>query len=279
LNFVPAGIAMGLVKEGDRHVVLTDIAGLEDHFGDMDFKVAGSEKGITAIQVDLKIDAISLDLCREAMAKARAARLKILAKMKEAIPQPRTEISPYAPRILFLYINPEKVGEVIGPAGKIIKKIVATTKAKIDIDEQGKVVIASADVEAAERAKQMILDLTAEAEVGQTYTGKVVRIEEYGAFVEIMPNLVGLMHVSEIAPYHVRSVGDVLHLGDVVTVKVLTIEDNRIRLSMKALNPDAVPPEGSEGQGGSGNPGSRPYPPRSDRDRGRGGRSGGRGRY
>jgi polyribonucleotide nucleotidyltransferase len=280
LTFVPAGIAMGLVKEGDRHVVLTDIAGLEDHFGDMDFKVAGSEKGITAIQVDLKIDSIPLEICREAMGKARAARLKVLAKMKEALPQPRAEISPYAPRILFLYINPEKVGEVIGPAGKIIKKIVAMTKAKIDIDEQGKVVIASTDVEAAERAKQMILDLTAEAEVGQTYTGKVVRIEEYGAFVEIMPNLVGLMHVSEIAPYHVRSVSDVLHLGDVVTVKVLTIEDNRIRLSMKALNPDAVPPEGYDAPGGSGDPAPRPpYHPPSDRDRGRGGRGGGRGRY
>jgi len=279
LPFVPAGIAMGLVKEGDRHVVLTDIAGIEDHFGDMDFKVAGSEKGITAIQVDLKLDSIPLSICREAMAKAKAARLKVLAKMKEALPQPRAEISPYAPRILFLYINPEKVGEVIGPAGKIIKKIVSTTKAKIDIDETGKVVIASVDMEAAERAKQMILDLTAEAEVGQTYTGKVVRIEEYGAFVEIMPNLVGLMHVSEIAPYHVRSVGDVLHLGDVVTVKVLTIEDNRIRLSMKALNPDAVPPEGYEAKSGAGSPNPRPYPPRSDRDRGRGGRGGGRGRY
>jgi polyribonucleotide nucleotidyltransferase len=280
LTMIPAGMAMGLVKEGDRHVVLTDIAGLEDHFGDMDFKVAGSEKGITAIQVDLKIDSISLDICREAMMKARTARLKVLAKMKEAMPQPRTEISPYAPRIIFLYINPEKVGEVIGPAGKIIKKIVAMTKAKIDIDETGKVVIASIDMEAAERAKQMILDLTAEAEIGQTYTGKVVRIEEYGAFVEIMPNLVGLMHVSEIAPYHVRSVSDVLHLGDVVTVKVLSIEDNKIRLSMKALNPDAVPPEGTEGQGqGDSGNAPRPYQPRNDRDRGRGGRGGGRGRY
>jgi polyribonucleotide nucleotidyltransferase len=276
LTIIPAGMAMGLVKEGDRHVILTDIAGLEDHFGDMDFKVAGSEKGITAIQVDLKIDSISLDICREAMMKARTARLKVLAKMKEAMPQPRTEISPYAPRIIFLYINPEKVGEVIGPAGKIIKKIVAMTKAKIDIDETGKVVIASIDMEAAERAKQMILDLTAEAEVGQTYTGKVVRIEEYGAFVEIMPNLVGLMHVSEIAPYHVRSVSDVLHLGDVVTVKVLSIEDNKIRLSMKALNPNAVPPEGTEGQGqGDSGNAPRPYQPRNDRDRGRGGR----GRY
>jgi polyribonucleotide nucleotidyltransferase len=280
LTMIPAGMAMGLVKEGDRHVILTDIAGLEDHFGDMDFKVAGSEKGITAIQVDLKIDSISLDICREAMMKARTARLKVLAKMKEAMPQPRTEISPYAPRIIFLYINPEKVGEVIGPAGKIIKKIVAMTKAKIDIDETGKVVIASIDMEAAERAKQMILDLTAEAEIGQTYTGKVVRIEEYGAFVEIMPNLVGLMHVSEIAPYHVRSVSDVLHLGDVVTVKVLSIEDNKIRLSMKALNPDAVPPEGTEGQGqGDSGNAPRPYQPRNDRDRGRGGRGGGRGRY
>jgi polyribonucleotide nucleotidyltransferase len=275
---IPAGMAMGLVKEGGRHAVLTDIAGVEDHFGDMDFKVSGTVKGITAIQVDLKIDSISLDICREALAKARTARLKVLDKMREALPAPRPEISPYAPRIFFLYVNPEKIGDIIGPAGKIIKKIVATTKAKIDVEDSGRVVIASTDVEAAERARQMILDLTAEAEVDKTYSGKVVRIEEYGAFIEIMPNLVGLMHVSEISTEHVRSVSDVLKLGDTVTVKVLSVEDNRIRLSMKALDPNA-PPAG-EGQGG----GDRPPRPQGHRPGGgsrSGGRSGGggRGRY
>jgi len=276
LTIIPAGIAMGLVKEGDRHVVLTDIAGVEDHFGDMDFKVAGTEKGVTAMQVDLKIDSISLAVCREALAKARAARLQVLEKMRAALPAPRPEISPYAPRIFYLYINPEKVGDVIGPAGKVIKRIVAATKAKIDIDETGKIVIASTDSAAAEKAKQMISEITAEAEVGRTYTGKVVRIEEYGAFVEIMPNLVGLMHVSEIAPYHVRSVSDVLKIGDEVTVKVLTVEDNRIRLSRKALDPDAKPPEGEGG-------GDREYQPkkqgqRPDRGGGRDRRGGGGGR-
>ncbi|MBM3312506.1 MAG: polyribonucleotide nucleotidyltransferase, partial [Candidatus Aminicenantes bacterium] len=277
LAFVPAGIAMGLVQEGGRHVVLTDIAGVEDHFGDMDFKVAGTEKGITAMQVDLKIREISLDLCREALAKARTARLKVLDKMKAALPAPRPEISPFAPRIFYLYINPEKVGDVIGPAGKIIKRIVAATKAKIDIDETGKIIIASTDSEAAEKAKQMIHDITAEAEVGKTYTGKVVRVEEYGAFVEIMPNLVGLMHVSEIAPYRVRSVSDVLKVGDEVKVKVLTVEDNRIRLSRKALEET----EGAPGEGTA----PRPEPPpkkhgyRSDRRDRRGGGGGGRGRY
>jgi polyribonucleotide nucleotidyltransferase len=276
LAFVPAGIAMGLVKEGDRYAVLTDIAGVEDHFGDMDFKVAGTEKGITAMQVDLKIHEISLDLCREALAKARTARLKVLEKMKAALSAPRPEISPFAPRIFYLYINPEKVGDVIGPAGKVIKRIVAATKAKIDIDETGKIIIASTDSDAAEKAKQMIHDITAEAEVGKTYTGKVVRVEEYGAFVEIMPNLVGLMHVSEIASYRVRSVSDVLKVGDEVKVKVLTVEDNRIRLSRKALETDENPGEGST-------PTPRPEPPpkkhgyhRSDR---RGGGGGGRGRY
>jgi len=278
LSFIPAGIAIGLVKEGDRHIVLTDIAGVEDHFGDMDFKVAGTEKGVTAMQVDLKIREIPLEVCREALAKARAARLKVLDGMKKALEAPRPDISPYAPRIFYMYINPEKIGDVIGPAGKIIKRIVATTKAKIDVDDTGKIIIASTDSEAAEKAKQMIHDLTAEAEVGKTYTGKVVRIEEYGAFVEIMPNLVGLMHVSEIANYRIRSVGDVLKVGDEVTVKVLTVDDNRIRLSHKALEPGAKPEEEArppkpeprtKRQGGY-------RPDRRDR---RGGGGGGRGRY
>jgi polyribonucleotide nucleotidyltransferase len=274
LRMVVAGIAMGLVKEGDDYAILTDIAGLEDHFGDMDFKMAGTEKGVTAIQLDLKIPCVTLPMLREIMAKSKAARLKVLAKMKEAIAEPRPAISVYAPRIIILNINPEKVGEVIGPAGKIIKKIISQTGAKIDIEEDGKILIASTDMSAAEAAKQMILDLTAEAELGATYTGKVVRLEEYGAFVEIMPNLVGLLHISEIAPYRINSIHDVLHLGDTVTVKVVSIDpaDNKIRLSKKALeeggetNPDSTP-----------RPAPRRYPREHSSDR-RGGR-GGRGRF
>ncbi|MCX6560310.1 MAG: polyribonucleotide nucleotidyltransferase [Candidatus Aminicenantes bacterium] len=271
LTMIPAGMAMGLVKEGDRHAVLTDIAGGEDHFGDMDFKVAGTEKGVTAVQVDLKIEAISLDICRETLMKARDARLRVLRTMKEALPAPRPDISPFAPRIFFIYVNPEKVGEIIGPAGKVIKRIVAATKAKIDIEESGRIVIASNDVEAAERAKQMINDITAEAEVGKTYTGRVVRIEEYGAFVEIMPNLVGLMHVSEISHQRTRSVGDVLQLGQTIEVKVLSVEDNRIRLSMKALTdpPEGFVPEAGRPEGEAGGYRGRPS---GDRGGDRGGR-------
>jgi polyribonucleotide nucleotidyltransferase len=241
LKMVVAGIAMGLVKEGDEYAILTDIAGLEDHHGDMDFKMAGTEKGVTAIQLDLKVACVTLAMLREIVAKSRAARLKVLARMKEAMAAPRPEISVYAPRILILFINPEKISEVIGPAGKIVKKIISQTGAKIDIEDDGKIVIASTDMAAAERAKQMILDLTAEAELGQTYTGKVVRIEEYGAFVEIMPNLVGLLHISEVAPYRINSIRDVLKLGDTITVKVVSIDpvDNKIRLSKKALEQDA----------------------------------------
>ena len=281
LKMVVAGIAMGLVtSEGGDYAILTDIAGLEDHFGDMDFKMAGTEKGVTAIQLDLKIACVTLPMLREITAKSKAARLKVLARMKETIAEPRKDISAYAPRIIILNINPEKVGEVIGPAGKIIKKIVAQTGAKIDIEEDGKILIASTDMSAAEAAKQMILDLTAEAELGKVYTGKVVRLEEYGAFVEIMPNLVGLLHISEVAPYRINSIHDVLHLGDTVTVKVVTIDpaDNKIRLSKKACE-----------EGGGENPESTPRPPapprRYPREHGpdrRGGRDrdrGGRGRF
>ncbi len=278
LRMVVAGIAMGLVTGPDGYVILTDIAGLEDHFGDMDFKMAGSEKGVTAIQLDLKIPCVTLAMLRDIVAKSKAARLKVLARMKETIAEPRKDISVFAPRILILNINPEKVGEVIGPAGKIIKKIISQTGAKIDIEEDGRILIASTDMSAAEAAKQMILDLTAEAELGQIYTGKVVRLEEYGAFVEIMPNLVGLLHISEVAPYRIKSIHDVLHLGDAVTVKVVSIDpaDNKIRLSKKACE---------EGGGGGENPDSTPRPePRSQThehssDR-RGGRDrGGRGRF
>ncbi len=241
LKMILAGIAMGLVKDGDDYVVLTDIAGLEDHHGDMDFKMAGTDKGVTAIQMDLKVPCVTLPMLKDIVAKSKDARLRVLARMKEAMPGPRPEISVYAPRILTLFINPEKISEVIGPAGKIVKKIVSQTGAKIDIEDDGRIVIASTDMEAALRAKQMIMDLTAEAELGQTYTGKVVRLEEYGAFVEIMPNLVGLLHISEVAPYRISSIRDVLKLGDTITVKVVSIDpvDNKIRLSKKALEQDS----------------------------------------
>ncbi|MBC7361128.1 MAG: polyribonucleotide nucleotidyltransferase [Candidatus Aminicenantes bacterium] len=237
LKMVVAGIATGLVKEGERYAILTDIAGLEDHYGDMDFKVTGSEKGVTAIQLDLKIPYITPQILREAFQQSRQARLKVLEKMKEVLPEPRPELSPYAPRIITLFINPEKVADVIGPAGKVIKKIISQTNAKIDIEETGKVTIAAANMESAEKARQMIREITVEVELGQIYTGKVVRLEEYGAFVEILPNIVGLLHISEVAPYRVRNIKDEITLGQTITVKVIDIdeENNRIRLSKKAL--------------------------------------------
>jgi polyribonucleotide nucleotidyltransferase len=249
LSMTVAGMAIGLVTDGPRYALLTDIAGLEDHLGDMDLKVTGTEKGITAIQLDLKVPAIRMEVFREGLAKARNARLQVLEKMKEAISAPRAEISPYAPRILTLFINPEKVSDVIGPAGKVIKKIIAATKAKIDIEEGGKVIIASTDMEAAEKAKEMIRDITVEAEVGKVYNGKVIRIEEYGAFLEILPNIVGLLHVSEIAHYRVRSVRDVLKIGQMLEVKVISIdEDNKVRVSRKALEerPASLPDSDQE---------------------------------
>jgi polyribonucleotide nucleotidyltransferase len=264
LSMTIAGIAMGLVSDGTRSVLLTDIAGLEDHFGDMDFKVSGTEKGVTAIQMDLKVPSVGLKLIEEGLAKARQARLQVLAKMKEALPCSRPDISPYAPRIFTLYINPEKVADVIGPAGKVIKKIIAATKAKIDIEEGGKIIIASTDVNAAQRAVEMIKEITVEAEVGKVYQGKVVRIEEYGAFLEILPNIIGLLHVSEIAHYRVKSVRDVLKLGQVLEVKVVSIdEDNKVRVSRKALEePSTCPrPEGEKSQkprGGYHDRGRRP---------------------
>lgn len=253
LSMVVGGIAMGLVTEGEKYAILTDIAGLEDHFGDMDLKVAGTEKGITAIQLDLKIPSISFKIFREALDKARTARLQVLNKMKEVIPQPRPDISPYAPRIVNLFIKPEKVSEVIGPAGKIIKRIIAETGAKIDIEETGKITIASTDMLAVEKAKQMIKDITLEAEIGKTYEGKVVRIEDYGAFIEILPNVDGLLHVSEIAHNRIRNVRDVLKLGQIIKVKVISIdENNKVRLSKKAL----------ESNNSEHSDDSKPYPPK-----------------
>jgi len=247
LTMMIAGIAIGLVKENDRYVLLTDIAGYEDHFGDMDFKVAGTEKGVTAIQMDLKIPSLSTQIIREALIKARQARALVLEKMREVLPAPRPELSPYAPRIITLFINPEKVSEVIGPAGKVIKKIIAATNTKIDIEETGKITIAAPNMEGAEKAKQMIREITVEAEVGKVYTGKIVRLEDYGAFVEILPNIVGLLHISEVAHHRIRNIRDVFKLGQTVTVKVISIdEDHKIRLSKKALETPPPPPAGTK---------------------------------
>lgn len=246
VSYVVAGIAMGLVMEGDRYAILTDIAGVEDFFGDMDLKIAGSIDGITAIQMDLKAKSISMDILREAMMNAKDARLRVLEKMKEALPEPRKEISPYAPRIVTIMINPEKVSEVIGPSGKMIKKITAETKAKIDIDDGGKITIASVDAKAVERACEMIKEITVEAEIGKIYTGKVIRIEDYGVFVEILPNVVGLLHISEYSHERIRSIRDKVTMGQTMTVKVITIdEDNKVRVSKKAME---EAPEGSESQ-------------------------------
>ncbi len=264
LSMIVAGIAMGLVKENDNYAILTDIAGMEDHFGDMDLKVAGSMKGITAIQMDLKIPSISSDILRQGLANAREARLKVLETMKEALSAPRPDISPYAPRIINLFVKPDKVGDVIGPAGKIIKKIIADTGAKIEIDDSGKVTIASTDMDAAEKAKKMIQDLTVEAEFGKTYTGKVVRIEDYGAFVEILPNIDGLLHISEISHQRIRNVRDVLKIGQTLQVKVINIdENNKIRLSKKALE------SGSRRHGNSDKPyrSDKPYKKHSSYNR------------
>ena len=238
LSMIVAGIAIGLVKEGEKYSLLTDIAGLEDHFGDMDLKTAGTKKGVTAIQMDLKIPGISLDIFRQGLRQAKEARLEVLDKMQAVLPAPRPNISPYAPCIITLFINPEKVPDVIGPSGKHIKKILAATNAKIDIEETGKIIIAAENTEAAEKARQMIREITVEAEVGKIYTGKVVRIEDYGAFVEILPNIVGLLHVSEISHRRVRSARDVFKIGDTVKVKVLAIDDDhKIKLSKKVLEP------------------------------------------
>jgi len=236
LSMTIAGIAVGLISQDDNHILLTDIAGFEDHFGDMDLKVAGTEEGITAIQMDLKIPSLPLNVLEQGLKKAREARLRVLSKMKEAMPISRPNISPYAPRIVNIYINPSKVGEVIGPSGKNIKKIIAETNAKIDIEESGKITLASPDMEAVNKAEKMIKDITEEPEVGKVYEGKIVRIEDYGAFVKILPNADGLLHISEISHRHIKKIRDVLKLGQTIKVKVISIDDkNRVRLSKKAL--------------------------------------------
>jgi polyribonucleotide nucleotidyltransferase len=215
-----AGIAMGLIMDGERFAVLTDIQGLEDHLGDMDFKVAGTEVGITALQMDIKISGVTDAIMTQALAQARDARLQILDLIKAAIPAPRTDLSAYAPRMTIIKIDPEKIGAVIGPGGKTIRSIQDSTGAKIDIQEDGTVFIAAIDGPSAARAAERISGLTEDAEIGRIYTGKVVRIESYGAFVEFLPGKEGMVHISQLADYRVNSVEDEVAMGDEIMVMV-----------------------------------------------------------
>lgn len=261
-----AGVAMGLIKgEGSDFCVLTDIAGQEDHYGDMDFKVAGTRKGITALQMDIKITGVTEEIMRVALAQARDGRMHILTLMERVLAQPRTDLSQFAPRLYTMQISKDKIRDVIGPGGKTIRSIIEETGCEVDVEDTGKVVISSPDAQAAQRAINMIERLTEVPEVGRIYTGTVRRIESFGAFVEVLPGTDGLLHVSEIAPYRVREVTDVLKEGDEVQVKVLSIDEGgKIRLSRKAVimeapdyNPadyagmDAAPSSGdSAGRGG-----------------------------
>src|ERR1700736_3867654 len=230
-----AGVAMGLVKEGEQYAILTDIAGAEDHYGDMDFKVAGTRDGITALQMDIKVSGITAQTMREALAQAQRGRLFILDKMNAALAAPREKVSAYAPRIYTLQIPVDKIRDVIGPGGKMIRSIIERTGVKIDVEDSGKVNVASNDEVSANKALQIIRDLTASAEVGKTYLGKVSRLADFGAFVEILPGLDGLLHISEVAEHRIKDVRDELKEGDQVLVKVLAVEGNRIRLSRKAI--------------------------------------------
>ncbi|HYE13498.1 MAG TPA: polyribonucleotide nucleotidyltransferase, partial [Pyrinomonadaceae bacterium] len=243
-----AGVAMGLVMEGNRYAILSDIAGAEDHYGDMDFKVAGTRDGITALQMDIKIGGINAQIMAEALAQAKKGRLHILSVMEQAIREPREDLSPYAPRIITIKINPDRIRDVIGPGGKIIRSIVEETGAKIDVEDDGTVFIATADGEAAQAAVARIRGLTAEAEIGETYLGTVSRIVDFGAFVEIFPGTDGLLHISEIAEHRVRDVRDELKEGQQILVKCIGKEGNKIKLSRKAVLRDEKAKGGGQAQ-------------------------------
>jgi polyribonucleotide nucleotidyltransferase len=231
-----AGIAMGLVSDGTRTAVLTDIQGVEDHLGDMDFKVTGTRQGVTALQMDNKIGGLSKAVLEQALDQAREARLSILGKMEAAIASPRSDLSPYAPRIIVVKIPVDKIGEVIGPGGRMIKKITDETGCQIDVSDDGTVKVASRDKEAGERAAGIVRAITTDPEVGRAYKGIVKRIVNFGAFVEILPGRDGLVHISELAPHRVATVEEILREGDEVVVKVIGVDDQgKIRLSRKAV--------------------------------------------
>ncbi len=243
-----AGVAMGLIKEGNKYAILTDILGTEDHLGDMDFKVAGTERGITSIQMDIKVEGLDVSIMEEALAQAREGRLHILQAMSEALAEPRKDLSPYAPRIVTMNISPEKIGDLIGPKGKTIRGIQDETGAEITVDDSGLVTIAAVGGEAMERAKQMVQALTAEPVVGETYEGTVKSTTPFGAFIEIMPGTEALLHISEMRWGRTDKTEDVVKRGDRVRVKLIDRDERgRLRLSMKALQPK---PEGvDEGNG------------------------------
>lgn len=231
-----AGVAMGLLKDGDDFAILTDIQGLEDHFGDMDFKVAGTKDGITAIQMDIKIKGIGRDILTQALAQAKAGRLFILDKMLAVIAGPRRELSPYAPRIITFEIDPDRIRDVIGPGGKMIRKIVEETGTEIDIEDDGRVFIAAVDADAGAKAQEIIKRLTSDVEIGAVYMGKVTRLMNFGAFVEVLPGKEGLVHISQLAKERVAKVEDVVNVGDEIMVKVVEIDkQGRVNLSRKAV--------------------------------------------
>jgi polyribonucleotide nucleotidyltransferase len=233
-----AGIAMGLIKEGDRVMVLSDILGLEDHLGDMDFKVTGTRHGVTALQMDIKIAGITPELMRKALEQARLGRLYILERMVESLPAPRPNLSPFAPRIFTLKIKPDKIRDVIGPGGKVIRGIIADCGVKINVEDTGVISIAAVDEASAKKAIEIINRLTEEVEVGKIYLGTVRKIMDFGAFVEILPNVDGLVHISQLAHHRVKSVADEVTEGQQLLVKVLEIDkQGKIRLSRKEAMP------------------------------------------
>jgi polyribonucleotide nucleotidyltransferase len=249
-------VAMGLIKEGKKYAILTDILGTEDHLGDMDFKVAGTRQGITSIQMDIKIEGLDLQIMTEALAQAKEGRLHILGEMDKALAEPRADLSPFAPRIVTLQINPEKIGDLIGPKGKTIRGIQDETGAELTVDDTGLVTIAAVGGDAMQRARQMVQAITAEPEIGATYEGTVKTTTAFGAFVEIMPGTEGLVHISELKHGRTEKTEDVVNKGDRVTVKLLDRDERgRLRLSMKALVPR---PEGM--------PEDEPRPPRGEGD-------------
>ncbi|MCC7448431.1 MAG: polyribonucleotide nucleotidyltransferase, partial [Anaerolineae bacterium] len=251
------GIAMGLISDGDKYVVLTDIQGLEDHIGDMDFKVAGTDKGITALQMDIKIKGISDAIMAQALAQAREARMQILDVMLKAIPEPRQNLSPYAPRMTIIKIDPEKIGSIIGPGGKTIRSLQDKYSVKIDIEEDGTVFISAADGPSADRAVESIMGMTEEAEIGRIYTGRVSRVEPYGAFVEFLPGKDGLVHISQLSDHRIERIEDEVQVGDELMVMVIDIDPaGKVRLSRQAVLEDWTPEEARErDRAGGGNRG------------------------
>ncbi|MFW5840365.1 MAG: S1 RNA-binding domain-containing protein, partial [Planctomycetota bacterium] len=246
-----AGISIGMVSDGDDYVLLTDIMGEEDFHGDMDFKVAGSKNGITGIQLDMKSRGIPQDRVLSTLEQAKKARLEIIETMEKCIPGPRKETSQYAPRLLTIMIDPEKIGKVIGPGGKMINKIQDETGATIDIEDDGTIFIGSADAEGAEAARKWIEDITAEAKVGAVYQGKVVSIRDFGAFIEVLPGQDALCHVSDLDVAYVKNPGDVVSVGDTVEVKCINIDDQgRIKVSRKALMDGGDDDGDNDGDGG-----------------------------